>query len=203
MSDTLDVREKVRLLPTHPACTSSSTARGRSSTWARPRTCAPRGQLLRQGTPRRQDAPARGKIDLDLRGDPCAHEFEALLLENSLIKEHQPRYNILLRDDKSFPFIRIRNERFPRVEGMRNPEEDGSDYFGPYASVRTMKTVLGLVHNCTSCAPATTTSPEEHRAEGKFKRCLEYHIGNCKGPCEGLQSEEDTTHQHGAGARRS
>jgi excinuclease ABC subunit C len=128
---------------------------------------------------------------VDLRVIHVPTEFEALLLENSLIKEHQPRYNILLRDDKSFPFIRIRNERFPRVEGMRNPENDGSDYFGPYASVRTMKTVLGLVHKLYKLRTCNYDLSPKNIAAGKFKRCLEYHIGNCKGPCEGLQDEAE------------
>jgi excinuclease ABC subunit C len=127
----------------------------------------------------------------DLRVIHVPTEFEALLLENSLIKEHQPRYNILLRDDKSFPFIRIRNERFPRVEGMRNPEHDGSEYFGPYASVRTMKTVLGLVHKLYKLRTCNYDLSSKNIAAGKFKRCLEYHIGNCKGPCEGLQDEAE------------
>ena len=120
-------------------------------------------------------------------------EFEALLLENSLIKEHQPRYNILLRDDKSFPFIRIRNERFPRVEGMRNPEEDGAEYYGPYASVRTMRTVLDLVHRLYKLRTCNYDLHPKNIEKGKYKRCLEFHIGNCKAPCEALQSEADYT----------
>ncbi|MCB0809945.1 MAG: excinuclease ABC subunit UvrC, partial [Flavobacteriales bacterium] len=111
--------------------------------------------------------------------------------ENSLIKEHQPRYNINLRDDKSFPFIRIRNERFPRVEGMRNPEDDGSEYYGPYASVRTMKTVLQLVHKLYKLRTCNYDLSAKHIEAGKYKRCLEYHIGNCKAPCEGLQTEAE------------
>ena len=130
---------------------------------------------------------------VDLRVIHVPTEFEALLLENSLIKEHQPRYNILLRDDKSFPFIRIRNERFPRVEGMRNPEQDGSDYFGPYASVRTMKTVLGLVHKLYKLRTCNYDLSPRNIEQKKFKRCLEFHIGNCKGPCEGLQDEAEYT----------
>lgn len=120
-------------------------------------------------------------------------EFEALLLENSLIKEHQPRYNIMLRDDKSFPFIRIRNERFPRVQGMRNPVKDGSEYYGPYASVMTMRTVIELVHKLYQPRTCNYDLSEKNISAGKYKKCLEYHIGNCKAPCEGLQSEEEYT----------
>ena len=127
----------------------------------------------------------------DLRVILVPTEFEALLLENSLIKEHQPRYNILLRDDKSFPWIRIRNERFPRVEGMRNPEEDGSEYYGPYASVRTMRTVLDLVHKLYKLRSCNYDLLPKNIEKGKFKRCLEFHIGNCKAPCEGMQLEAE------------
>ncbi|HNA33866.1 MAG TPA: excinuclease ABC subunit UvrC, partial [Flavobacteriales bacterium] len=118
-------------------------------------------------------------------------EFEALLLENTLIKEHQPRYNILLRDDKSYPLIRIRNEHFPRVEGMRNPVEDGSEYYGPFASGLGMNTMLRLVHGLYKLRTCNYDLSPANIAKGKFKRCLEYHIGNCKAPCEGLRSEEE------------
>jgi excinuclease ABC subunit C len=128
---------------------------------------------------------------VDLRTIVVPTEFEALLLENSLIKEHQPRYNILLRDDKSFPWIRIRNEALPRVEGMRNPEDDGAEYYGPYASVRTMRTVLDLVHKLYKLRTCNYDLSPANVAKGKYKRCLEYHIGNCKGPCEGLQSAQE------------
>jgi excinuclease ABC subunit C len=128
---------------------------------------------------------------VDLRTIVVPTEFEALLLENSLIKEHQPRYNILLRDDKSFPWIRIRNEALPRIEGMRNPEDDGAEYHGPYASVRTMRTVLDLVHKLYKLRTCNYDLSPANVARGKYKRCLEYHIGNCKAPCEGLQSAEE------------
>jgi len=128
---------------------------------------------------------------VDLRTIVVPTEFEALLLENSLIKEHQTRYNILLRDDKSFPWIRIRNEGLPRIEGMRNPEDDGAEYYGPYASVRTMRTVLDLVHKLYKLRTCNYDLSPANVARGKYKRCLEFHIGNCKAPCEGLQSAEE------------
>lgn len=118
-------------------------------------------------------------------------EIDALLLENSLIKEFQPRYNINLKDDKSFPFIRITNERFPKVYPMRNPVKDGSEYFGPYANVKLMKWVLELCKTLYPTRNCNYNLSEQNIEKKKFKVCLEYQIGNCRGPCEGLESEED------------
>lgn len=118
-------------------------------------------------------------------------EIDALLLENNLIKEFQPRYNIMLKDDKSFPFIRISKDRFPKVYSMRNPKQDGAEYYGPYTSVRAMKTVLDLVKRLYPIRNCNLNLSKKNIESGKFKVCLEYQIGNCKGPCEGLQSEED------------
>ncbi len=118
-------------------------------------------------------------------------EFDALLLENNLIKEYQPRYNVNLKDDKSYPWICIKKERFPRIFPTRNPVQDGSEYFGPYASVKVMKTVLGLIRQLYHIRTCKLNLSPENIAEGKFRICLEYHIGNCLGPCEGKQSEED------------
>ena len=117
-------------------------------------------------------------------------EMDALLLENSLIKEFQPRYNINLKDDKSYPYIKITREPFPKVYAMRNRVNDGSEYFGPYASPRVMHSVLDTVkqlYPTRSCQLALT---ESSIAAGKFKICLDYQIGNCLGPCEGFQSAE-------------
>jgi len=118
-------------------------------------------------------------------------EFDALLLENSLIKKHQPRFNINLRDDKTYPFICIKNERFPRIFPTRNPVKDGSDYFGPYASVRIMHTMLDLIKSLYPTRNCTYILSEANVAALKYKTCLEFQIGNCKGPCENLQSEAD------------
>ena len=120
-----------------------------------------------------------------------ATEYEALLLENSLIKQFQPRYNINLKDDKSYPFLTIRNERFPRVYAMRNPVKDGSEYFGPYASVGSMKSILDLVRKLFLTRSCNYVLTDANIKAHKFRVCLDYHIGLCKGPCEGLQSEED------------
>jgi len=118
-------------------------------------------------------------------------ETDALLLENNLIKKYQPRYNVLLKDDKTYPWICIKKESFPRVFLTRNVWKDGSEYFGPYTSVKTVRALLSLIkelYPLRSCA--YNLSPDNIRDE-KYKICLEYHIKNCKGPCEGLQSEED------------
>lgn len=119
------------------------------------------------------------------------HETDALLLENSLIKEHQPYYNIRLKDDKSFPSIVIKKERFPRIFPTRRIVRDGSEYFGPYTSVKTMHAVLDLIRKMYPIRTCNFALTEENIAKGKFKVCLEYHLGNCLGPCEGYMSEQD------------
>lgn len=118
-------------------------------------------------------------------------EFDALLLENNLIKEHQPRYNILLKDDKSFPSICITNERFPRIYSTRRIDHSKGEYFGPYTSVKAMNGVLDLIRKLHKIRTCKYNLSEENIKKKKFKVCLEYHIGNCLGPCEGLQSESD------------
>lgn len=117
-------------------------------------------------------------------------EFDALLLENNLIKEFKPRFNIDWRDDKSYPFIRLTKERFPKIFPTRNPVKDGSEYFGPYGSVRMMHTILELVRNLYPLRNCNLILSDANIKAGKFKVCLEYQIGNCKGPCEAFQSEE-------------
>lgn len=118
-------------------------------------------------------------------------EMDALLLENSLIKEFQPKYNINLKDDKSFPLIKITKERFPKIFPVRNPKKDGSTYFGPYSNVRLMKIVLELCKQIYPTRNCTYNLSKANIEARKFKVCLEYQIGNCKGACEGLESEED------------
>lgn len=122
-------------------------------------------------------------------------EVDALLLENNLIKKYQPRYNIRLKDDKSYPWICIKKEPFPRVIKTRNKSEDGSEYFGPYASVRVLRTVLDLITKVYPLRSCSSNLSAENIRKKKVKLCLKYHIGKCKGPCQGLQSEEeyDTT----------
>lgn len=118
-------------------------------------------------------------------------EFDALLLENNLIKQNQPRYNILLKDDKTFPYLCILKENFPRIIYTRKYLPHQGEYFGPFSSVVAMKNVLELVRKLYSIRTCTLALTPANIASGKFKVCLEYHIGNCKGPCEDLQTESD------------
>lgn len=127
----------------------------------------------------------------DIRTIITETEFDALLLENNLIKEHQPKYNVNLKDDKTYPWICIANERFPRIYSTRNPERGKGDYYGPYASVKVMRTVLELIRQLYPMRTCNLALTEENIEAGKYKVCLEYHIKNCKGPCEGFQSEAD------------
>ena len=117
-------------------------------------------------------------------------EQDALLLENNLIKKYQPRYNIRLKDDKSYPWICVKNEPFPRVFKTRNLIKDGSKYFGPYTSIYTVRTLLELFKSEYKLRTCNYHLSQENIRNGKFKVCLEYHIGNCYGPCEGYLPEE-------------
>ncbi|WP_299884649.1 excinuclease ABC subunit UvrC [uncultured Lacinutrix sp.] len=117
-------------------------------------------------------------------------EKDALLLENNLIKKYKPRYNVLLKDDKSYPWICVKKERFPRVFSTRRVIKDGSEYFGPYTSMKTVKTLLDLIRGLYSLRNCNHQLSQKKVAEGKFKVCLEYHLGNCKGACEGLETEQ-------------
>lgn len=118
-------------------------------------------------------------------------EIDAWLLENSLIKKHQPRYNVLLKDDKTYPWIVVKNEPFPRIYWTRRIIKDGSKYFGPYASISMMHTILDLIKEIYPLRTCNLPLSPANIAAGKFKVCLEYQIGNCKGPCQAYQSEED------------
>lgn len=118
-------------------------------------------------------------------------EFDALLLENNLIKSNQPKYNILLKDDKTFPYIYITNERFPRLLSTRRYERDAGTFYGPYTSVKAMNTIIELIRKLYYLRTCTYNLSVKNIEDKKFKVCLEYHIGNCKGPCEGLIKEED------------
>ncbi|GEP49909.1 UvrABC system protein C [Flavobacterium noncentrifugens] len=117
-------------------------------------------------------------------------ESDALLLENNLIKKLQPRYNVMLRDDKSYPWICIKKEPFSRIFSTRRMVKDGSEYFGPYTSFRTVHTILDLIKELYPLRTCNYDLTENNIKSGKFKVCLEYHIGNCKGPCEGHEPLE-------------
>ena len=131
-----------------------------------------------------------GKIT-DIKHIVVDTELDALLLENNLIKKYQPRYNVMMKDDKTFPWICIKNEPFPRIFSTRHVLKDGSAYFGPYASVKMMNTLLDLIRRLYQLRTCRLNLKEENIRKKKFKVCLEYHIGNCKGACTGLQTAED------------
>ena len=118
-------------------------------------------------------------------------ENDALLLENNLIKNLQPRYNVLLKDDKTYPWICIKKEPFSRIFSTRNKIKDGSEYFGPYTSFKTVYTILDMIKEVYSLRTCNYDLNEANIRSGKYKVCLEYHIGNCKGPCEGLEALEN------------
>ena len=119
------------------------------------------------------------------------NEQDAFLLENTLIKEFQPRFNINLKDDKTYPYIVIKNERFPRVFFTRRKIKDGSEYLGPYTSVEKVRELLNFIRQTILLRTCKLNLSESNIKKGKFKVCLEYHLGNCKGPCEGLQTLEN------------
>jgi excinuclease ABC subunit C len=125
----------------------------------------------------------------DIRHIVVENESDALLLENNLIKKHQPRYNILLKDDKTFPWICIKKEPFPRVFSTRNIVKDGSSYFGPYTSALMVKTLIALIRQLYNLRTCSLVLTEPNISSGKFRVCLEYHLGNCKAPCVGRQTE--------------
>ena len=185
----LDVHEKVRLLPHSPGVYQFFDFSGRIIYIGKAKDL--RNRVGSYFNKQRYETGKTAKLVaniVDLKVILVETEFDALLLENSLIKQHQPRYNVALKDDKSYPWIRIRNERFPRVEGMRNPVDDGAEYYGPYASGRVMKTVVELVNSMYKLRTCNYELSQKNVERGKYKRCLEYHMGNCKAPCEGLQA---------------
>ncbi|HML84865.1 MAG TPA: excinuclease ABC subunit UvrC, partial [Bacteroidales bacterium] len=146
-----------------------------------------------------KDQTQSGKVQVlvkrirDIRFIVTNSEGEALLLENNLIKEFQPRYNILLKDDKTYPWIILKKEPFPRIFYTRNKIKDGSEYFGPFASVKSMHTLLELVHQTYPLRNCSLNLAQKYIDEGKYKVCLQYHIGKCLGPCQGLQSKDNYT----------
>ena len=118
-------------------------------------------------------------------------EQDAFLLENALIKEYKPKYNIELKDDKTYPFIVVKREAFPRIFLTRRKINDGSEYIGPFTSAGKVRELIDFVKQYIPLRSCKLNLSKENIAAGKFKVCLEYHLGNCKGPCEGLQSLED------------
>ena len=122
-------------------------------------------------------------------------ETDALLLENNLIKKLQPRYNVLLKDDKTYPWICIKKEPFSRIFSTRNKINDGSEYFGPYTNFKTVYTILDMIRELYPLRTCNYDLSQNNIQSGKYKVCLEFHIGNCKGPCEAYESLADYQHQ--------
>ncbi len=131
------------------------------------------------------------KKTVEIRYIVVETEADALILENSLIKKHQPRYNVMWKDDKTYPWICIKNESFPRVFQTRNMIKDGSHYFGPFASARVLQTMLSLIRQLYPLRTCNLNLDPKNIKKKKFKACLEYHLGNCAAPCEGKQSASD------------
>ena len=127
----------------------------------------------------------------DIKHIVVQSETDALLLENNLIKKHQPRFNVMLKDDKTYPWICIKNERFPRVFPTRRLVKDGSEYYGPFTTFKTVNTLLDLIKGLYPLRTCNYDLAEEKIQNGKYRVCLEYHLGNCKGPCEALQGEAE------------
>jgi excinuclease ABC subunit C len=144
-----------------------------------------------------RDGSLAGKVRIlvqkiaDIRFIVVNTELDALLLENNLIKKYQPRYNVMLKDDKTYPWIIIKNEPFPRIFPTRNRYKDGSDYFGPYASGKMMNTLLDLIRQLYPLRNCSLSLTPANIRKKKFKVCLEYHIGNCLGACEGHETEDE------------
>ena len=144
-----------------------------------------------------QKEPENGKVRVlvrkiaDIKFIVVETEVDALLLENNLIKKYQPRYNILLKDDKTYPWICIKNEPFPRIIITRNRIKDGSKYFGPYPSHRTIHSLMEMIRQLFPLRSCTLNLNPEKINQEKYKVCLDYHIKRCLGPCVGLQSEAD------------
>ena len=144
-----------------------------------------------------QSRPSQAKTDAmvtkiaDLEIITTDNEIEALILEFNLIKRLKPRYNVLLKDDKTYPYIVITNEPFPRVFPTRKKRSDGSRYFGPYTDVKTMRFALKSIRDIFTIRSCNLTLNENTIKEGKFKVCLDYHIKKCEGPCAGLQTQKD------------
>lgn len=188
----LDLKEKIRLLPQLPGVYQYLDKNGKIIYVGKARKLKNRVQSY--FTKQKHESGKTYmlvKNIVDLRTIVTETEHEALLLENSLIKEYKPKYNIQLKDDKTYPWICIKKEPFPRIFSTRNKVKDGSEYFGPYASVVMMNTILNLIKELYPLRTCSLNLSEENISKGQYKVCLEYHIGNCLGPCEGLQNEED------------
>jgi excinuclease ABC subunit C len=197
MSDLLDqkpdaLRQKLDNLPTDPGVYKFLDDDGSVLYVGKAKNLRSRVRTYFQQSRQRDgriEVMVRKAIDVDIIITDT--EVEALILENNQIKELQPRYNVNLRDDKTYPYICIKNERFPRVFKTRTVKQDGSKYFGPYTDVSKMNKMMDAIRSVFQLRTCSLDLSEEKIEAGKHDVCLQHHIDNCKGPCEGLQSEAD------------
>ncbi|NTV01747.1 MAG: excinuclease ABC subunit C [Chlorobiaceae bacterium] len=187
-----DIREKLATLPTSPGVYRFLNVKGTVIYVGKAKNLRNRVRSYFQDPARLtgKTAVMVGHIT-DLEVIITSSEVEALILENNLIKELRPRYNVNLKDDKSYPYLIITNERFPRIFLTRQVRRDGSLYFGPYTEAHQLRLILDLIGSIFPVRSCKYKLTEEAVASGKYKVCLDYHIHKCKGPCEGLQCEEE------------
>lgn len=187
-----NIKDKVKILPAKPGVYQFFNAEGKVIYIGKAKNLKNRiSSYFNKDTYENNKLRILVKNTFEIQHFVVETESDALLLENNLIKKYQPRYNILLKDDKSFPFICVKNENFPRVFSTRNPLKDGSLYFGPYTSMVMVRTLLDLIRQIYPLRNCNYILSEENIQKKKFKVCLEYHLGNCLGPCAGFQEEID------------
>ncbi|NNE48026.1 MAG: excinuclease ABC subunit C [Rhodothermales bacterium] len=186
-----NLKDKLDHLPSKPGTYQHKDAAGKTIYVGKAKNLRSRVRsYFQEGRPRDGRLAAMIRKVEDVEIIVTDTEVEALILENNLIKRLKPRYNVNLRDDKSYPYICIKNERFPRVFPTRRVRQDGSRYFGPYTSVKHMRLMLDTIRSIFQLRTCSLNLAPEHIAANKYQTCLEYHIKKCKGPCVGYQSEE-------------
>lgn len=195
-SEKSDLKEQVALLPLSPGVYQFVDRRGTVIYVGKAKSLRKRvSSYFVQSKEHSAKVRVLVKQIVEIRHIVVGSETDALLLENSLIKSLQPRYNILLKDDKTYPWIVVRREAFPRVQSTRTLLRDGSQYFGPYGSVMMQRSVLDFIREVVPLRTCKLNLSPEQIARGRYSVCLQYHLGNCKGPCVGLQSEEEYARQ--------
>ena len=186
-----DLNNKLKTLPTRPGVYQFKNDKDKVIYVGKARNLKSRVRSYFHGSATNAKTIALVKKIKDVELVVTDSEIEALVLENNLIKELKPRYNIDLKDDKSFPFIKVTNEPYPQVYSTRQVIKDGSKYFGPYTSVKSMKSALRMINQIFKIRSCKYDINEVTIAKKKYKLCLDYHINKCDGPCEGLISERE------------
>ena len=186
-----DLNNKLKTLPTRPGVYQFKNDKDKVIYVGKARNLRSRVRSYFHGSATNAKTIALVKKIKDVELVVTDSEIEALVLENNLIKELKPRYNIDLKDDKSFPFIKVTSEPYPQVYSTRQVIKDGSKYFGPYTSVKSMKSSLRMINQIFKIRSCKYDINEVTIAKKKYKLCLDYHINKCDGPCEGLISERE------------